>query len=90
MIVLRKRRKEFYYGDYGGPLRGSVVERLPLAQGMIPGLGIESHIGGLQGACFFLCLCLCLSLSLMNKQILKKKKKEFYYGRMVILENGKL
>ena len=28
-----------------GWLGGSVVERLPLAQGVIPSLGIESHIG---------------------------------------------
>ena len=41
-------------------LGGSVVERLPLTQGGIPGSGIESHIELLQGACFSLCLCLCL------------------------------
>ena len=59
-----------------GHLGGSAVEHLPLAQGMIPGSGIESHIGLLQRACFSLCLSLCLSLSLslMNK-ILKKNKK---------------
>ena len=28
-----------------GCLGGSVVEHLPLAQGVFPGLGIESHIG---------------------------------------------
>ena len=28
-----------------GRLGGSVVGRLPLAQGVIPGFGIESHIG---------------------------------------------
>ena len=48
---------------------GDAVECLPLAQVVIPGSRIKSHIGLLVGAYFSLCLCLCLSLSvsLMNK-----------------------
>ena len=46
---------------------GSVIERLPSAQVMILGPGIEFHMGLPQGAYFSLCLCLCLSLGLMNK-----------------------
>ena len=55
-----------------GGLGGSVVERLPLAQGMIPGPGLSPTADSLQGvpgsdpasgflhvACFSLCLCLC-------------------------------
>ena len=47
-----------------GHLVGSVVEHLPLTQGMIPGSGIKSHTGSL-----FLSLpvSLSLSVSLMNK-----------------------
>ena len=45
-----------------GHLGGSAVEHLPLTQGVIPGLHIESHIGD-----FSLCLCLCLSLSLFHE-----------------------
>ena len=41
---------------------GSEVERLPSAQGMIPGSGIESRIGHPAGS-----LLLPLPLSLMNK-----------------------
>ena len=48
-----------------GHLGGSVVECLPLAQGVI--LGWSPTSGSPQGACFSLCLCLCLSVSLMNK-----------------------
>ena len=44
---------------------GSVVERLPSAQGVTPGSSPTS--GPLQGACFSFCLCLPLSVSLMNK-----------------------
>ena len=44
-----------------GPLGGSVVERLPLAQVVI--LGLSPASGSPQGACFFsLCLCCCLCL----------------------------
>ena len=46
-----------------GRLGGSVVGRLPPAQGVTLGPSIESP----QGACLALCLGLCLSLSLMNK-----------------------
>ena len=42
-----------------GHLGTSVVEHLPLAQVVILGPGIESHIGW---DCFSLCLCLYLSL----------------------------
>ena len=47
-------------------LSGSVVEHLLLAQGMIPGSGIESSIGLLVGSLLlplsmFLPLSLCLS-----------------------------
>ena len=46
-----------------GRLGGSVVERLPSAQGIDPRvLGSSPASGSLQGACFSLCLCLCLSL----------------------------
>ena len=45
-------------------LGGSAVERLLLAQVVIPGPGIESRMGPLpQGVCFSLRLCLCLSVS---------------------------
>ena len=43
-----------------GPLGGSAVKRLPLAQGMIPGLESSPMSGSLQEACFSFCLCLCL------------------------------
>ena len=48
-----------------GHLGGSVVERLPLAQIMIrgPGIEIESHIR-LPAGNLLLPLCLCLSMSL--------------------------
>ena len=50
-----------YLGCYVlGCLRGSAVGRLPSAQVMILGSGIESHIRLLRRACFSLCLCLCL------------------------------
>ena len=45
-----------------GHLGGLVVECLPLAQVMIPGPEIKSHIRLLMGSLLF-----CLSLSLMNK-----------------------
>ena len=45
----------------GGRLGASVVEHLPLAQGVIPGLG------DLQGACFSLCLCLCPSFCVSHE-----------------------
>ena len=60
-----------------GRLGGSVVERLPLAQGPVVerlplaqgphdlrDLGSSSASGFLRGACFSLCLCLSLPLSL--------------------------
>ena len=50
-----------------GCLGGSVVERLPLAQGVIlESPGSSPTLGSLHGACFSLCLCLCLSLSLSH------------------------
>ena len=52
--------KLFIQGRLGGP----VVKRLPLAQGMILGSGIESHIGLPAGS---LLLPLPVSLSLINK-----------------------
>ena len=55
-----------------GCLGSAVVEHLPLAQGMIPGSGIESHIRLLVGSLLLpLPVSLSISLSLMNK--LKKK-----------------
>ena len=53
-----------------GQLGGSVVERLPWAQGVIPGSWDRVlHQASCGGACFslFLCLCISLSVSLMNK-----------------------
>ena len=47
-----------------GCLGGSVVEHLPLAQGMILESWDRVPHCTLHGACFSLCLCLCLSLSL--------------------------
>ena len=49
-----------------GHLGGSVVECLPLAQGVIPGPGIESHIGLPTGSLLLplllsLAICVCLS-----------------------------
>ena len=44
-------------------LGGSAVEHLPLAQGVILGLEIESHIRlPARNLLLSLCLCLCLSL----------------------------
>ena len=51
-----------------GHLGGSVVEHLPLAQGVTQGSWDQmSPWGSLQGACFSLCLYLPLCVSLMNK-----------------------
>ena len=53
-----------------GRLGGSAVERLPSAQGVIPGSGIESHIGLLAGSLPLplpMPLPLCVCVSLMNK-----------------------
>ena len=51
-----------------GHLGGSVVERLPSAQGMILGvLGSSSVSSSLLEACFSLCVCLCLSLCASNE-----------------------
>ena len=46
-----------------GHLGGSAVEDLPLAQGMIPGSGIESHIG-LPAGSLLLPLPMSLPLSI--------------------------
>ena len=45
--------------DEGRP-GGSAVGRLPLAQGLIPGSRIKSHIGLLAGSLLLLCLDLLL------------------------------
>ena len=53
-----------------GCLGDSVVEHLPSAQGVTPGVpGSSPPSGSPCGACFSLCLCLCLSLyvALRNK-----------------------
>ena len=52
-----------------GCLGGSVVERQPSAQGVLPCPGIESHIGGpcREPASPLACVSASLSLSLMNK-----------------------
>ena len=50
-----------------GRLGGLAVERLPLAQDVIPGLGSSPTSGSLQGAYFFFCLCLCLSLCVSHE-----------------------
>ena len=47
-----------------GCLGGSVVEHLPLAQGVFPGLGIESHVG-LPARSLLLPLPMSLPLSLL-------------------------
>ena len=55
-----------------GCLGGSAVEYLPSAQGVIPGSGIESHIGLTTGSLLLpLPVSLPLSPSLMNKEINK-------------------
>ena len=49
-------------------LDGSEVERLPLAQPVIPGSGMESRVGLLAGSLLLpLPVSLHLSVSLMNK-----------------------
>ena len=59
-----------FYPEYvknfhnSGLLGGSVIERLPLAQGMILVRGSSPSLGSPEGACFSLFLCLCLSLCL--------------------------
>ena len=58
--------KHFKSTSYLGRLGGSVVEPLPLAQGVILRLEIESHIG-LPVRSLLFPLYLCLSVSLMNK-----------------------
>ena len=55
-----------------GRLGGSAVERLPLAQGMILGSGIESRMGLPMGSLLLLLpvslsLSVCACVSLMNK-----------------------
>ena len=52
----------------GGSLGVSAAGHLPSAQGMIPSLGIESHIGLPEGSLFLpVSISLPLSVSLMNK-----------------------
>ena len=58
------KKNDFIKNFREGRLGGSVVECLPLVQGMIQGPGIESCIELLWGAYFCLCLCLCLFLCL--------------------------
>ena len=48
-------------------LGGSMVEHLPLAQGVIPGPGIESHIGLPAGSLLVSLPVSAFSLCLMNK-----------------------
>ena len=73
MYVLFKSEDKKYSTNLrisnSGHLGGSVVERLPSAQGMITVWGSSPTSVSLKGACFSLCLCLCLSVcvSLMNK-----------------------
>ena len=51
-----------------GHLGGSVLERLPLAQVLIPGSWDQVlHWPPRRGACFSLCLCLCLSLCVSHE-----------------------
>ena len=52
-----------------GRLRGSAVEHLPSAQGVIRGPGTEAHVGLPAGTLllFSLCPVLCLCLSGVNK-----------------------
>ena len=51
-----------------GPLGGSGVEHLPVAQHVIPGvLGSIPALGSLHGASFSLCLSLCLSLRVSHE-----------------------
>ena len=51
-----------------GRLGDSVVEHLPLAQGVIPGLGIKSYIGLPTGSLLFpLPMSLRLSLSVSHE-----------------------
>ena len=55
-----------YNGSSLGRLGGSAIERLPSAQGVIPGSMIKSHIGLLVGSLFlplpvFLPLFVCFS-----------------------------
>ena len=40
-----ERSPGWFNSSFGGRLGGSAVERLPSAQGVIPGSGIESHVG---------------------------------------------
>ena len=53
--------------EMSGHLGGSAIGRLPSAQGVTPGPGIESHVGSLHEDCFSLCLCLCLSLCVFHE-----------------------
>ena len=55
-------RRQGHWGSLGG----SAVERLPLAQGMILGSGIKSHVGSLLLP-LPVSLPFSLSVSLMNK-----------------------
>ena len=60
-----------------GHLGGSVVEHLPLAQGVISEPGWSPTLGSLWGACFSLCLPLFLPLCVSHesKFFLKKSLK---------------
>ena len=67
-FILSKRFRLTFKYQGEGRLGGSVVERLPLAQGMIPGSRIESHIGLLAGSLLLpRPVSLPLSVSLKNK-----------------------
>ena len=58
---------------------GSLIEHLPLAQGVIPSPGIESHLGFPAGSLLLpLPVSAFLSVSLMNKinKILKQTNKQ--------------
>ena len=75
-----------------GCLGGSVVKRLPSAQVVIPGPGIESHtrFPAQWGACysFSLCCSSCsLSLSQMNKSTFKKEKENCCFTSFVLSIN---
>ena len=66
----KKREDELLKLEHQGCLGGSVVECLPLAQGVIPGSGIKSHIRLLAGSLLLpqpTSLPLCLIMSFINK-----------------------
>ena len=61
---------------YGDAWVAQQLSSLPLAQGLIPGFGMEPHDLLLQRVCFSLCLCLCLSLCLSRINKWKSLNKE--------------